>query len=128
MNCSKDVYGYLMAHFVGEEVDGEQVYFSISKDGLHWSDLNQGNEVLRSNQSDKGARDPFIFRSILGDCYYIIATDLKIAGNRNWQEAVTVGSRSVLLWESKDLVHWNGPRLIELGVEGAGCVCARSDL
>lgn len=124
MNTTKDVYGYLMAHFVGEEVDGEQVYFSISRDGLHWNDLNQGKEILRSTIGDQGARDPFIFRTVDGESYYMIATDLKIAGNRSWQEAVSVGSKSILLWESKDLIHWSKERLIPLGVEEAGCVWA----
>ena len=31
---------YLFVHFTGEEKDGEQVYFSVSKDGLFWEDLN----------------------------------------------------------------------------------------
>ncbi len=30
---------YLFAHFIGEQKDGEQIYFSVSRDGLHWKDL-----------------------------------------------------------------------------------------
>ncbi len=26
---------YLFAHFIGEEKNGEQIYFSVSQDGLH---------------------------------------------------------------------------------------------
>ena len=124
MDNTKDVYGYLMVHFVGEEVDGEQVYFSVSEDGLHWKDLHKGKEILCSTIGDQGVRDPFIFRTVDGESYYIIATDLKIAGHRSWQEAVTVGSRSILLWESKDLIHWIKERLISVGVAEAGCVWA----
>ena len=39
--------GYLFAHFIGEQKDGEQIYFSLSRDGLHWQDLNGGKPVLR---------------------------------------------------------------------------------
>ena len=33
---------YLFAHFVGDEKNEEQIYFSVSQDGLHWKDLNNG--------------------------------------------------------------------------------------
>ncbi len=31
---------YLFAHFIGEQKDGEQIYFAVSQDGRHWKDLN----------------------------------------------------------------------------------------
>ena len=34
-----DMAGYLFVHFTGEDKDGEQIYFSLSRDGLHWEDL-----------------------------------------------------------------------------------------
>ena len=49
--------GYLFAHFTGEQKDGEQIYFSLSRDGLHWKDLMGGQPVLRS---DVGERVPVI--------------------------------------------------------------------
>ena len=30
--------GYLFVHFIGEGQDGEQIYFSLSRDGFHWQD------------------------------------------------------------------------------------------
>ena len=30
--------GYLFVYFTGESEDGEQIYFAVSKDGLHCSD------------------------------------------------------------------------------------------
>lgn len=30
--------GYLFVYFIGEEKDGEQIYFSLSRDGLHWTE------------------------------------------------------------------------------------------
>ena len=45
--------GYLFAHFIREQKDGEQVYFSLSKDGLHWKDLYGGKPVLISKVGEK---------------------------------------------------------------------------
>lgn len=33
---------FLFTHFTSGRPDGEQVYFSVSRDGLHWRDLNGG--------------------------------------------------------------------------------------
>jgi hypothetical protein len=116
--------GYLFVHFIGENEIGEQVYFSISKDGLHWEDLNKGEPVLMNNLGEKGARDPFIIRSVDGEKYYIIATDLRIASGKGWKSAVNEGSRNLIVWESEDLVNWSEERMVEVGIEGAGCVWA----
>ncbi|NLK74348.1 MAG: family 43 glycosylhydrolase [Clostridiales bacterium] len=120
----KNYTGYLFVHFTGEHDIGEQVYFSISRDGLHWNDLNSGRPVLTSSIGEKGARDPFIIRSPQGDKYYIIATDLRIASQKGWGVAQYEGSRSILVWESTDLVNWSEPRLVEVGIPEAGCVWA----
>ena len=116
--------GYLFVHFVGESEIGEQIYFSISKDGLHFEDLNTGKPVLISSIGEKGVRDPFIIRSIDGKKNYIIATDLRIANGKGWEAAVSVGSRNLVVWESDDLVNWSEERMVEVGIEGAGCVWA----
>ena len=70
--------GYLFVHFIGEEKDGEQIYFSLSRDGLHWSDLNGGKPALYSGIGTCGVRDPFPIRSPLDGKIYLIATDLRI--------------------------------------------------
>lgn len=49
---------YLFVHFTGEDENGEQIYFSVSKDGLHWMDLGSG-PALVSDIGEKGVRDPF---------------------------------------------------------------------
>jgi hypothetical protein len=107
---------YLMVHFIGEQTNGEQVYFSHSTDGLHWTDLNNGTPVLLSTVGTKGVRDMAIVRSPAGDKYWIIATDLRINGS-NWTTAINNGSRSLVVWESTDLVNWSAPWL--LNVAGA---------
>lgn len=116
--------GYLFAHFIGEEKDGEQVYFSLSRDGLHWMDLNQGKPVLYSRTGTCGVRDPFLVRSPLNGRIYLIATDLRIEAGYGWEAAREEGSRSLIIWESEDLVHWSSERSCEVGIPGAGCVWA----
>lgn len=114
--------GYLFAHFIGEQKDGEQIYFSISRDGLHWKDLNGGQAVLRSEIGEKGARDPFLIRT--PDKFYLIATDLRIEAGKGWEAAQYSGSRDILVWESENLAQWQGPKAHTVGIEGAGCVWA----
>lgn len=120
----KNLKGYLFVHFTGEQEKGEQIYFSISEDGLRWKDLNRHRPVLVSGIGEKGVRDPFILRSMDGKKYYIIATDLRIASEKGWTVAQYSGSRDIIIWESEDLVNWSAPRAVEVGIQGAGCVWA----
>ncbi|WKL00979.1 S-layer homology domain-containing protein [Paenibacillus amylolyticus] len=115
--------GYFFAYFTGEGTStGEQVYFALSNgnDPLNWRELNDGKPVLTSTLGEKGVRDPFIIRSPEGDKFYMIATDLKINGNGNWGRAQTWGSRSIMVWESNDLVNWTDQRMVEVAPEEAG--------
>ncbi len=125
--------GYLFVHFTSDQENGEQIYFSLSRDGLHWRDLNDGSPVLESGIGEKGARDPFLVRVPAraaesgvthGQRYYLIATDLRIAAGKGWHAAQYEGSRDILVWESKNLTEWSGPVAHRVGVEGAGCVWA----
>ncbi|MFA6884297.1 MAG: glycoside hydrolase [Paludibacteraceae bacterium] len=123
--AEKSYYAYLFAYFKGEGLaQGEQIYFAVSKDGLHWPDLNDGNPVLTSSLGEKGLRDPFIMRSADGNKFFVIATDLKIYGNGNWSAAQTSGSKSIMVWESSDLINWSDQRMCQVAPEGAGCTWA----
>lgn len=117
---------YLFVHFTGETSEGEQIYFSVSKDGLHWTDLGDG-PVLWSDVGEKGVRDPFIVRNCVDRKFYIIATDLRIANDKGWESAQYDGSTSLIVWEAEDLIHWSKARKVEMkemtGL-GAGCVWA----
>ncbi|MET7476582.1 family 43 glycosylhydrolase [Streptomyces sp. NPDC005648] len=115
--------GYVFSYFTGEGTeDGEQIYNALSKgdDPLHWRELNDGRPVLTSTLGEKGLRDPFIIRSPEGDKFYQIATDLRIYGNGDWDAAQRTGSKSIMVWESTDLVHWTDQRLVRISPDSAG--------
>ncbi|MGO4937840.1 glycoside hydrolase family 43 protein [Fundicoccus sp. Sow4_H7] len=111
---------YLFVHFIGEGPDEEQVYFSLSNDGLNFEDLNQGQAILKSSIGEKGARDPFIIYDEQHNKYFIIATDLRIEKGLGWQTAIHSGSRDILVWESDDLIHWTKERSVTLAPQEAG--------
>ncbi|MFC8427387.1 family 43 glycosylhydrolase [Streptomyces sp. NPDC057253] len=115
--------GYMFSYFTGEGTsDGEQLYAALSKgdDPLKWRELNDGKPVLTSTLGEKGLRDPFIIRSPEGDKFYQIATDLRIYGNGDWDAAQRTGSKSIMVWESTDLVHWTNQRLVKVSPDSAG--------
>lgn len=115
--------GYMFTYFTGEgTATGEQVYFAASRgnDPLHWSELNGGQPVLTSSLGDEGVRDPFIIRSPEGDKFFLIATDLKIHGNGNWDQVQRHGSKYIEVWESTDLVNWSDQRHVKVAPETAG--------
>ncbi len=114
---------YLFVHFTGEREDGEQIYFSVSLDGLHFTDLNGGNLILKSDMGEKGVRDPFIVRMKDGT-FTIIGTDLRIANGKGWGVAQFEGSRNLIVYKSKDLINWSEGKLVEVGIPEAGCVWA----
>jgi len=120
------LYGYLFAHFIGEQEDGEQIYFALSQDGLHWHDLNNKQPVLYSTVGERGVRDPYLLRSADGSLFYMLATDLSIYHRGGWKDsqATITGSHSLIIWESPDLVNWSEPRMVDVATQQAGCAWA----
>jgi hypothetical protein len=115
--------GYLFSYFTGEgTADGEQLYLAVSKanDPLSYREVNGSKPVLTSSLGTKGLRDPFIIRSPEGDKFYQIATDLKIYGNGDWDASQRTGSKSIMVWESTDLVNWTDQRLVKISPDTAG--------
>jgi Glycosyl hydrolases family 43 len=115
--------GYLFTYFIGESsARGEQIYFALSRgnDPLSWQELNRGQPVLTSSVGTTGVRDPFIIRSSDGGRFFLIATDLKIYGDGNWDRAQRQGSKSIVVWESTDLVTWTDQRLVRVSADNAG--------
>lgn len=119
-------FGYLFAHFIGEQENGEQIYFALSRDGFHWRDLNSEQPVLTSMIGERGVRDPYLLRSADGRGFYMLATDLSIYYREGWKEAqaTVTGSRSLIVWESPDLTNWSEPRIVEIAPPEAGCAWA----
>ncbi|BCY07081.1 family 43 glycosylhydrolase [Actinoplanes sp. L3-i22] len=115
--------GYLFSYFTGEGyANGEQIYHALSNgnDPLSWREINDGQPVLTSTLGTQGLRDPFIIRSPEGDKFYQIATDLKIYGNGDWDASQRSGSKSIMVWESTDLVNWTNQRLVKVSPDTAG--------
>ena len=117
--------GYLFVTFKGEQSPmTEQVYFVVSRDGKRWTSLNGGEPVLVSSVGERGVRDPCLLRSHDGGKFFLIATDLSIHRNRDWGRAVKAGSKSIVVWDSSDLVEWSKPRLVTVAPDDAGCTWA----
>jgi hypothetical protein len=117
--------GYLFVTFKGEQTPmTEQIYLGLSQDGLHWTALNKGEPVLTSALGEKGVRDPYLLRANDGKTFYLIATDLNMNLTKNWTRAVRSGSKSIVIWESTDLVKWSEPRLVKVAPDDAGCTWA----
>lgn len=122
----EDYTGYLMAYFAGDGTTTEQVFFASSQDGMSWETLNNGFAIHNSTAGKFGTRDPYIARSPEGDKFYLIATDLTIAGiNWDWGGAQDSGSQNIMVWESTDLVNWSEQRMVEISAGlDAGCTWA----
>lgn len=117
--------GYLFVTFKGERTPmSEQVYFVVSEDGRRWDALNKAEPTLVSAIGERGVRDPFLVRGHDGKTFYLIATDLSIHLNHDWGRAVRGGSKSIVVWESTDLVNWSEPRLVKVAPDDAGCTWA----
>ena len=124
---------YLFAYFPYAGVKDERIYFGISQDGLNFTALNDSKPVIESTLGTHGLRDPFIIRSHEGDKFYLIATDLTVAGvtqdgvtypGQGWEENQTNGSQSIMVWESTDLVNWSKQRMCKVAADDAGCTWA----
>ncbi len=117
--------GYLFVTFKGEQSPlTEQIYFALSQDGRQWNALSNGLPVLVSPLGEKGVRDPYLLRTPDGQKFHLIATDLSINRNGNWGRAVRAGSKSIVIWDSTNLVNWSEPRLVKVAPDDAGCTWA----
>lgn len=129
-----DPYGYLLVHFK-EDPDGyaERIYLDLS-DGdnpRRWIPLNGGEPILTSNIGTTGVRDPHIIRNPETGVWTIIATDLRVFGGKDsarvpgsdmsdWYRWSHHGSTNLMIWQSEDLVHWQGPRPLDVSRSNDG--------
>jgi hypothetical protein len=121
-----DDEAYVFAYFTANTVEGENVYLAASNgnDALSWRELNGGEWVVTSEHGERGLRDPFLIRSVEGDTFYLIATDLSIGRDGDWGRAQTDGSQYIEIWESTDLVHWSEQRHVKVSPDSAGMTWA----
>jgi hypothetical protein len=114
---------YLFAHFAGESTaEGEAIHLTVSRGATvtDWQPLHGGRAVLESSAGERGLRDPFLLRSAEGDRFFLLATDLRVHGDGNFRRAQERGSRSIVVWESSDLVHWGEQRMVEVSSPESG--------
>ncbi len=121
---------YLFAHFKEKiTVDGEAVYFSVSRDGFNWEKVNNGEPMLMSHLGDKGCRDIEIVRLHTGG-FVIITTDLCIVRQMDenyqvdWKHINSHGSKSLCIWKTDDLITFSPQKLQHFGRDDFGCMWA----
>lgn len=113
--------GYFLVSF---PVQDEAVYMHLSNGNDPHSyrrlSRNGSQAILRSNVGSKGVRDHFIVPARHGSKFWLHATDLKVNDiGGNFDQATRFGSRSIVIWESHDLVNWGEPRLSAPLVNGS---------
>ncbi len=121
---------YLFGHFKEKITpDGEQVYISLSKNGLDWEEVNGGEPILTSTIGEKGCRDIEIVRMKDGG-FVILTTDLSIAYRMdenyqvNWKEVNSTGSKCLCMWKTDDMIHFSEQKRIYFGRDDFGCLWA----
>lgn len=113
----------------------QQIYAGVSRDGLHWSALNNNNYILASDINEKAARDPFIIRAVGQNKFYMLATDQDLYREEyrqdenpdqlDWAKLDSNGSQDIIVWESNDLIHWDNCWALKVGdYYDAGCCWA----
>lgn len=91
--------GYILSYFNGE-LGEEKGKLAYSTDGLHWTDLNQGNAILTSQLGNGRIRDPYIGRDKEGN-FVILATE-------------GFDNPEIYYWNSPDLVQFDDHQLISI--------------
>lgn len=80
----KEVYGYLYCHMSRR---GEWTAFALSRDGINYHDLLNGNEVYDTEKLsgiEGGARDAYITRAADGKSFVMVTTDMCVAKSKQW--------------------------------------------
>jgi hypothetical protein len=99
-SAQKDGYGYLYCHMSGR---GEWTAFALSRDGVHFHDINGGNEVYdtkKLSEIEGGARDAYIARAAGGKGFVMTTTDMCNAKSKVWF------NYGINLLKSEDLINW----------------------
>ncbi|ACZ21380.1 hypothetical protein Sked_14440 [Sanguibacter keddieii DSM 10542] len=113
---------FLLAYFTPATDDGEQVRLAVSRGPRPdaFDVLAGGRPVLVSEVGERAVRDPFLLRDTARDLFVLVATDLRAHTDGAWERSTRRGSRSIVVWESVDLVTWSPGRLVEVAPPEAG--------
>jgi arabinoxylan arabinofuranohydrolase len=97
---------YLFAYFTGNNKDEEAIHFALSKDGYHFSALNNDKPIIPSSviSATGGVRDPHILRGSDGKTFYMVATDMVSA--KGWDS-----NRGMVMLKSTDLIYWSSSKI-----------------
>ena len=103
--------GYLISTF-SDKTPAVQWHLSKGNDPGAYTFINRGQPVLRSTVGTKAVRDVFLATNSARDEWFMICTDLDVmAPGFSWDRVTRRGSRSMVVWRSKNLVDWEGPLL-----------------
>lgn len=91
---------YLFSYFTDDTPEGQQLHYAVSDDGIHFTPLNNGLPVIKSDtiSISGGIRDPHIIPG--NDGYYrMVLTDMDMSKGK-WS------NRGIIMLRSKDLINW----------------------
>lgn len=99
-------YGYLYCHMSGR---GEWTAYALSRDGIHFHDLIDGNPVMDVKEHARiegGQRDAYICRKHDGKGYLMVTTDMRVSSFRELGKASEWENYGIDLLVSEDMIHW----------------------
>ena len=105
-NNQKGDYGYLYCHMSDR---GEWTAYAISRDGLHFHDLINGDSIFSATEHaliEGGTRDAYICRTHDGSGYLMVTTDMKTANRLKIGKKEVWDNYGIDLHRSSDLINW----------------------
>ena len=110
-SASEPDAAYLAAYFCetkgSDGKENSRLYYAIARDGFRFANAVNGNKpIVTATLGDKIIRDPMILRDPDGKSFHLIAT-------------VSWKGRSLILFDSPDLIHWTNQRVVQVSTEDA---------
>ncbi|MBO7378323.1 MAG: glycoside hydrolase family 43 protein [Bacteroidales bacterium] len=105
-NLQMGDYGYLFCHMSDK---GQWTAYALSRDGLHYHDLLNGDSVFSSVEHARiegGTRDAYICRKHDGSGYLMVTTDMNNSMTKRLGKKETWDNYGIDLLTSDDLIHW----------------------
>ena len=93
-------YGYLFCHMSDR---GEWTAYALSRDGLHFHDLINGDSIFSPSEHARiegGTRDAYVCRKHDGTGYLMVTTDMCVRKSKIWD------NYGMDLLVSDDLINW----------------------